>query len=108
MKVINDAKCEIKYGEGLNPKAKILRSENYKYIWSLKHLKNSGLKNSLYPDNYISDVKDAINKDPESIVIVDIDSEDILHQFKENGIEIAETANISIKERSEYKWSKMH
>ena len=110
MSVINDAKCEITTRDYLNSKVKILRSENYKYIWSLKHLKNSGIKNSLYPDNYIADVKKHIEENPDSIIIVDIDSDDILHQFKENGIIFSETDTISIKvkERSDSVWIKTY
>ena len=109
MSVINDAKCEITE-DYLNPKAKILRSENYKYIWSLKHLKNSGVKNSLYPNNYITDVKKYIADNPDSIVIVDIDSDDILHQFKESGITFSELETIPIKveERSDRGWIKTY
>ena len=68
-----------------NCKAIILHSKDFKYVWSLKHERNSGIRNLDYPNNYIKAVKEADLK--YEIVVVDLDNE-TRSAFKEAGITV--------------------
>lgn len=65
----------------------ILNSKDYEYVWSINHERNSGIKDSLYPSNYINAVKQALNTGKD--IVIDI-NESIKLEFKKAGIPVVE------------------
>lgn len=65
----------------------ILKSDDYKYIWSLNHKRNSGIKDSLFPSNYIHKIKRILNSNKNATIVIDIE-DNIIPQFTKSKLTI--------------------
>lgn len=65
-----------------------IKSEDFKYVWSLRHERNSGIRDLNYPENYVDEVKQKMRSNKFKTILVDLDEEEIVY-FKSQGVKVS-------------------
>ena len=73
-----------------------LRSDDYKYMWSLLHGRSTNILNLDYPNNFIDAIKTLYYKNQYKFIFADL-SEDILDQLESDGLIIKTLTEVRIE-----------
>lgn len=73
-----------------------LNTEDFEYMWSLNHERNSGIKNLDFPNNYVEAVEKAINENEHNQIVVDASNPKVLHAFCKSKLRILHHPSVII------------